>query len=348
MTTPSQILVLGSGKMARNVGAYFMRKGCAVHWASRDPERAVSLAKWVRRARRRLVGLEPALADVPEPAVACIGDGLLPACDFLIECAIEDVQAKQSLLDSVLPRLDGEPIVLSNSSSILPSAIHPDCVGLHFFYPVELTGFVEVVFADSTPSEQRDAVLSLMRTLELTGLEQTEATAFAVNRLPLPLHAECFHALTEGWPRDAVDEATKSDLLPAGQLTVMDAIGVDILLPAARNYVGRLTPETQRDYAALLDGLAQPQTSGTMAAGDGADLARRFLYTFINACYHSVQVGDLTQDALELVLRGLHDAESSLAAAVEREGRARIASELDELHKATGRGYLAPAAALRS
>jgi 3-hydroxybutyryl-CoA dehydrogenase len=355
-----RILIVGSGKMARNVGLFFAGQGYATSFVSRDGDRLRALEGWARRRLRRFA----ALGAGPEAATFHLAPtGSLPPAELVLEAVEEQTARKRQALASLPAAALAHGLLLSISSSILPSEIHPDCVGLHFFYPVELTRFAELVLPAGTPAARREQLLALVAQSGLDFVEQDERAAFAVNQLLLPLQAECMQALRNGCSSAELDDATRSPLLPMGQLSLMDTIGLDVVLPAVRNYLDRLAPELRQDLEPLAAGLGTLGELGKRGNknGDGlccgaplpwpldpryrpepASLRRLFL----NSCVGAADRGLVGRAALDRVLRAVFGAVVGFEEALAAEDPVELRSTLESLFIRTGRWYFSPAPSL--
>ena len=337
------LLVLGSGKMALDVGSYFLARGHAVTWRTGSAARRDDIARRVATAARRAaraLGIPPdrvpARAEPPDA-----NDLFRP--DVVIETTREDVEAKREAFRRIAPRLAAGTLLLSNSSSILPGEIVSGCAGMHFFFPAELTGLVEIIFPDGFPAERAEAVRRLARDAGLSFIEQDERTAFAVNRLLVPLQAEVMRALTEGTPPAVADARAVSDLLPRGPLRFMDAVGLDVIADAAARYVARMPEADARDVRVLPESLALVVARGKLGDKNGsgllsgdplpwpareprpgeADALRaRLRGVFLATCRRFLDDGDLDRRALDLVLRVILGAEVSFDEAMATDARA--------------------------
>jgi len=364
----ARLLVAGSGKMARDIGLFFLKRGCAVSWLSRDADRLAALEKRIRKSVRRLAALSADPAPDPQVSFHPYDDPQVPAPDVIIECVNESLPDKRHVFRRLEPLAPDDAILAGSSSSILPSQIHPRCIGLHFFHPTELTGLVEMVTPGAYPRPFRARLKTLLRECGVEIIEQTERTAFAVNRLLLPLQAECLRALVSGSRAQDVDAASASELLPMGQLRFMDSVGLDVIHPAACNYVQRMAAGLAADYAPLEQSLKQLLDMGKRGAKNrdglllgqplpwpsapdarpGPDaLHKNCLYLLINTCYHFLESGQLTESDLVLVLNSLFQSESSFQEIVQHEGSTAILDALARQHAETGFSYFAPAPALK-
>jgi 3-hydroxyacyl-CoA dehydrogenase len=367
-TAREKVIIAGSGKMARDVGMFFLGRGHDVAWLSRDAARLDSLAAWVRKRIARLAGIVPCWSP-GEPGFFVVGDPAIPDADVFIESINEELEEKRALLAALDRVIPPGAMRLTGSSSILPDAIHPACAGLHFFYPVELTGLVEAVFPDDYHGPDRERVIALLRRSELEHIEEAPAAAFSVNRLLLPVQNECFRALAAGVPAPEVDRASVSPVLPLGQLVLMDSIGLDVVYPAVKNFTMRVSPDLALQYAPLVDGLRSCLEMGKRGHKNhdglmlGAPLpwcghvacdeeTRRNLgemlqALFVNTCFHAVEHRLLSPRDLELALCSLFGWDRPLEDAWEPLGRARSREVLDDAFARTGLRYFMPTRELR-
>jgi 3-hydroxyacyl-CoA dehydrogenase len=358
------VLILGSGKMARNIGLFLHGRGCGVTWLSRDASRLESIEKHVGKALRRLSTFLPGGMEAPAARFLPYAHPDIPRPDIVIETINESLEEKRRVIGAVEHLLSADALLLTNSSSIPPHAVHPRCIGLHFFYPVELTCFAEIILADRSGAREKEKVIDLARELGLSFILQDPAGAFAVNRLLLPLQAEIFRALMAGAPPEAVERASVSSLLPMGHLSWMDGVGLDVILSSVRYYLASMPAGDARDYAPLRDGLGELVGMGKLGKknGDGLtrgaplpwkkpagrdeaeeDLHRRFHCLFIHTCFVFTERGRIGPGDLDLVLRCVFQSESDFAQAVERENKGRIIDFISDLYHKSGISYFRPA-----
>lgn len=355
-------MILGTGKLAKNIGLFFLKKKYPVCWASRDHAYLSTLKKSVTREMKRLQG-DNALSENEAPlAFYPLPDKNMPQPDIVIETTHESIDKKrQALGDCGGIFTNDSCIVLSNSSSILPWDIHPSCVGCHFFFPVELTGIVEVLFPESFPASRREAVLSRIRHWDLLPVVQSARNAFAINRLLLPLQAECFRMLLSGAGPQVINAATISELIPFGQLSFMDSVGLEVIQRSVENYVFRMPPSLQPDYAPLVNGLRDLVASGKSGnknrnglltgsplpwpASNGAEyqdmeiLKRRFLYLFLNTCHSFLKTEQISMSDLAVVFHSLFHSDKSAEQALQEQGNNVMKTRLETWYAETGASY---------
>jgi len=361
-------MILGSGKMARNVGAFFLGKGHSVAWLSRDEQRLAALAKQMGRTVRRIArGQGVAPDEVPATFHTYEDDGVAPP-DIIIENLNESLQDKRAAFDAVAHLANEDTLLLTNTSSIIPELITDHCVGMHFFYPAELSGFVEIVVPTAFPEWKRDRVVRFAAQSGLSFMLQSNHNAFVANRLLLALQAEVFRALEAGYPASWVDECSASPLLPMGQLSVMDAIGFDVLQPAVDNYVAMLPDSETADYAALQASLRSLLAAGKLGKknGDGLmcgaalpwktspdrpmdpeeHLRTLFLDLFVNSCFRTMETGMIDAGSLEQVLSSVFQSDVMLSELPEGKPGTLTAVRLEKLYSQTGLSYFKPSGLL--
>jgi 3-hydroxybutyryl-CoA dehydrogenase len=238
------VWILGTGRMARSIGAYLLASGRGVVFWSRDPARRAQAARFaerlVRRAARVLDRAPPAEARLLAPSGPRSGDeppAAVPAA--VIESIEEQLEAKRAVLAAVAPLLPPGCPRLTNASSLLPQEIGPAVLGLHFFYPVELCPLVELVLPPGAAPEDVAGARSLAEGAGLTVVEESGPAALLANRLWLPLQGLAAQAVSAGLPPAEVDQAARGGLLPLGPLGLMDAVGLDTVAAAVDNFLRR-------------------------------------------------------------------------------------------------------------
>jgi 3-hydroxyacyl-CoA dehydrogenase len=318
----ARIFILGSGKMALDAGLFFLGRGRRVTWVSGSRERLEKIGRRARAALDRLARSGP----VPDDAARTLPPGPLDLeeTDIVFETTAEDLERKRAVIESTGAGRSGA-LVLSNASSILPSTIHPRAAGFHLFYPVELTMVAETIFPAGFPAPLRERTMGLARDCGLKTLVQDEDRAFAANRVLLPVQCEAVRLLLEGGPPAVVDDASSCTVLPRGQLTLMDGVGLDIILASVRNYVGRMRKEKAQDYAPLLDGLGRLVAEGRLGRKNGSGFLiggplpwpaaplhediescrKRFLRLLLDTCLQFVERNAVERGDMDVILKNV-------------------------------------------
>lgn len=325
----SPVLILGTGKMARNIGSCFLAHGHAVTWYSEHAGHLAECEEYIAKVVRRLKRNGD---EVPEVAFVGAGGMESDAPYLLIEATHESIDKKRKVL-AAFRNLLGVPgtVLLSTSSSLLPDDIHPDCIGCHFFHPVELTGMVELILPDSVGEAAGATIKTVLSGLRLSIIEQTVRNAFAINRLLLPLQNEVFRLLIAGYEPREIDDASASPYCPLGQCSFMDMVGIDTIYASVVNYLSRMPASEQAGYAHLRDGLRQMvaankygrkngngicigeplawQRNGRSFSRHDWDILQNMLRL---TCDLFVADGQFTEDALSLALTSVFNADATV------------------------------------
>jgi 3-hydroxybutyryl-CoA dehydrogenase len=158
--------------------------------------------------------------------------------DLVIEAATERETVKQAIFEDLLPHLNPETILTSNTSSISLTKIgaatqRPDkVIGMHFFNPVPLMKLLEVVRGLATSDETTDIVVGVGRSMGKEPVEAMDSPGFISNHILCPMINEAIYAYHEGiGTAEAIDTVMKLGMNhPMGPLTLADLIGLDVVL----------------------------------------------------------------------------------------------------------------------
>lgn len=238
-----KILIAGSGKTALDIGHFLLERDFEVFWVTGSTEQKSTIDKQLAKFRRRR---EMFSADIIQPMTGhCYlhGDKQIPGVDVIIETTSEILVKKQQLFKSLQHLTTPKTLLFSNSSSFFPDSIHPNCFGAHFLFPLLLTNLVELIRPAEYSEERFQQSVTFLKKIDIDFIEQDHSNGFLINRLLLPLQAECLKAVRLGTPAPLVDEASRCGIFPIGQLSLMDRIGLDIIHNAAIQYTNYLETE---------------------------------------------------------------------------------------------------------
>ena len=353
--------------MGRDVGLFLLRQGWEVIWLTRHQERRQVFREILQKEVRRLGRVLGKEAQQFSYQSRTYGELKEISADLIVENGPEDVSVKRGIMETLKTRLNDEVLLASNSSSILPAQIHPDCVGLHFFYPLQLTNLVEVILPKTLTPLLKKQLMTWLREWHIQTIMQNEQNAFAANRLLLPLQAEVFRLLYEGVPPELIDTCSSSPFLPLGQLSLMDSIGLDTLNTAIRNYVQRMPPAEQKDYVQLIESLAVlvgmgkwgKKNKNGLLCGDPLPWPEKqetpilaesikdcLQHLFLNTCLRFLESDQLTKQDLNILFSSVYnggvnwnDFEAGL-------DKSHLKERLQACHLESGRSYYSPAASL--
>ena len=237
--------VIGAGQMGGGIAQVAAMSGLRVvlvdaslELADKGKAKIASLlAKQVEKGRMAVAARDALLArirtaDMPDEVAEC---------DFVIEAASEKLDLKMAVLRKCDAALAPGKWLASNTSSLSLTKLaagtsRPDrVIGMHFMNPPPLMKLVEVVRAVQTSDETHALTLALAAKMGKTTTTTTDAPAFLVNRILIPLLCEACFALQEGVGTVAdIDTSAKLGLNhPMGPFELSDLIGLDTVFAIA-------------------------------------------------------------------------------------------------------------------
>ena len=237
-----KIGVIGAGQMGNGIAQVFATAGFDVLLNDNNPE-ALNASKGLIETSLNKLVVRDRLS--PEEAIstlsrvnACTDLDALGQSDLIIEAATENEAIKHEIFKSLLPHLEPQTILTSNTSSIsitrlASSTDRPEkFMGFHFMNPVPIMQLVELIRGIATDEETYDALKALVRKIGKTASSAEDFPAFIVNRILIPMINEAVYALYEGVGTvESIDVSLKLGANhPMGPLELADFIGLDTCL----------------------------------------------------------------------------------------------------------------------
>jgi len=168
-------------------------------------------------------------------------DAVAAEADVAIEAALEDLELKRTLFRTLDAASSADTILATNTSALSIAAIaeatsHPErVVGLHFFNPAPVMRLVEVVSGPATSPAIAARATALVASWGREPVAVADSPGFIVNRVNRPFTLEALAALEKGEAGIAsIDEAVRAAGYPMGPFELMDLVGIDVNLAAAR------------------------------------------------------------------------------------------------------------------
>lgn len=159
-------------------------------------------------------------------------------CDFVVEAATENEAIKHEIFKKLVPNLNRDAIIATNTSSISITRLATNTdrpekfMGMHFMNPVPVMKLVELIRGIATSEDTFTQVRVLAEKLGKTVAMSEDFPAFIVNRILLPMINEAVYTLHEGVGNvQSIDTAMKLGANhPMGPLELGDFIGLDTCL----------------------------------------------------------------------------------------------------------------------
>lgn len=342
----ARLAVIGAGTMGAGIAQVALEAGWEVRLQDVTPGA-------VERARERISdGLtRRASRAVPDPAqrdrfvagyltklgvAASLSDAAADAT-LVIEAVVEDLDAKRALFAELDEAADRDTILATNTSALSVSKIAEGArfaasrvVGLHFFNPAPLLALVEVVAGNRSADWALERAAAFVEGWGKTPIRCADSPGFIVNRVNRPFTLEALRLLRAGAGTvEAIDAAVVEAGFPMGPFTLMDLIGLDINLAAARSLfeafgrpprfrpspiqeelvaAGRLGRKTGEGFYRYERGqqvgpaarFAAPPTS---SADDAIGIADRLALAIVNEAYRALGDGVATADDIDRAMQ---------------------------------------------
>jgi 3-hydroxybutyryl-CoA dehydrogenase len=181
-------------------------------------------------------------------------DALGAEAGVVIEAALEDLELKQAVFRALDAATGPDVILATNTSALSVAAIaeattHPQrVIGLHFFNPAPVMPLVEVVVTPAADEAMVARAAALVAAWGKTAVRCGDTPGFIVNRVNRPFTLEALRMLEAGEASiPAIDTAVRAGGFPMGPFELMDLVGIDVNLAAARGiWVGLGRPDRLR------------------------------------------------------------------------------------------------------
>ena len=233
--------VIGAGTMGAGIAqAFAVTDGYEVVLCDIKQEFADGGKARIQKALDKQVAkgrMEQAKADEILAKISTHGDNEAVAdCDLVVEAAIERMDLKQQLFQSLDKICKPEAILASNTSSLslteISKGMNRAVVGMHFFNPAPVMKLVEVIAGMNTKQDTVDRINEIAVEIGKTPVEVKEAAGFVVNRILIPMINEAVGIYAEGVASaEDIDTAMKLGANhPMGPLSLGDLIGLDVCL----------------------------------------------------------------------------------------------------------------------
>jgi 3-hydroxybutyryl-CoA dehydrogenase len=344
--------VVGAGTMGAGIAQLAIEAGHDVFIHDVD-------AAAIERGRRRIrTGLERRAArlDLDADSAELWVDGRLQRLhdaptladlaaadpELIVEAALEDLEAKRAIFRALDDLLPATTILATNTSALSVAAIASAArqparvVGLHFFNPAPVMPLVEVVVAPVTDPAIADRAATMVTAWGKVAVRCTDTPGFIVNRVNRPFTLEALAILESGDATvETIDRALRAEGFPMGPFELMDLVGIDVNLAAARGIfeaavrardpladrfrpspiqerlvaAGRLGRKTDGGFYAYDDAgrAAGPATSfdgpPDPPGGGDVEIARRLTLAIVVEAYRAVGDGVASPADVDLAMR---------------------------------------------
>ncbi|NUQ63107.1 MAG: hypothetical protein HUU20_11575 [Pirellulales bacterium] len=239
--------IVGAGTMGGSIAAATVRAGLPVVITDHDAGALETLP-------RRMLAESLAAADPPferdRAPDSLVRQTANPSefeqCDLIVEALVEDFFVKERELVELERRLPIDTVLGSNTSTLSIGRLAARLVrpgrfcGIHFFPPVSQRRLVEIVPGPQSSPATVAAAVAFALALGKVPLIVPDTPGFLVNRLMLFYLSEALQLLTEGATIEAVERTATDFGMAIGPLSLIDQIGLDVILDCGWVLAGTL------------------------------------------------------------------------------------------------------------
>lgn len=239
----NKVLIIGAGQMGggiaqvmaqgglqvllRDIKQEFVDRGIAN--IEKNLARSVEKNKLTPEAKAEIMGRIQGIVNLD--AENC-------KVDLVVEAAIENMELKKEVFQTLDKFCPAHTVFASNTSSLPITAIAAltgradRFIGMHFFNPAPVMQLVEIICGLATTEECFSAVKGLAERLGKTPVRVSDFPGFVGNRIMIPMINEAVFALMEGVASaEDIDNVAKLGFNhPMGPLALSDLIGNDTVL----------------------------------------------------------------------------------------------------------------------
>ena len=238
-----RVLVIGAGQMGsgiaqvmaqgglevvlRDIKEEFVQRG--ITGIAKNLNKAVEKGKMTQESRDEIMKRISGVVELDEKACKV---------DLAIEAAVENLELKRGIFETLDTLCPAETILASNTSSLPITVLGSitkrpaKVIGMHFFNPAPVMKLVEVIKGLATSEETFTAIKALAEALGKSPVEVSDAPGFVGNRIMIPMINEAIFTLAEGVASaEDIDNVAKLGFgHPMGPLALSDLIGNDTIL----------------------------------------------------------------------------------------------------------------------
>lgn len=238
-----KVLIIGAGQMGSGIAQVMAQGGLQVTLRDIKPEFVQKGIAGIEKNLNRSVEKGKMSAEDKAAIFSRISGTVeldAAACDvdLVVEAAIENVEIKKDIFQTLDKQCPAHAILATNTSSLPLTQIAAftkradKVIGMHFFNPAPVMKLVEVIKGLATSEETFAEIKALAEKLGKSPVEVNDFPGFVGNRIMMPMINEAVYTLMEGVASaEDIDTVAKLGFNhPMGPLALSDLIGNDTVL----------------------------------------------------------------------------------------------------------------------
>ena len=174
--------------------------------------------------------------------------------DLVVEAVVENPKVKQAVLAEVEDKVKEDTILASNTSTISISLLakalkRPEnFVGMHFFNPVHMMPLVEVIRGEKSSELAIATTVAYAKKMGKNPIVVNDCPGFLVNRVLFPYFGGFDLLVRDGADFQAVDKVMEKFGWPMGPAYLLDVVGIDTGVHAAKVMAEGFPERMKPDY----------------------------------------------------------------------------------------------------
>lgn len=239
----NKILIIGAGQMGAGIAQVMAQNGLQVVLRDIKDEYVQKGINGIERNLDKSVAKGKLSAETKTAVLSRISgtvelNAAVCDVDLVLEAAVENINIKREIFQSLDQLCPGHTVFASNTSSLPITALaaltgRPDkFIGMHFFNPAPVMKLVEIINGLATSEATFAAIEALALALGKTPVRVADYPGFVGNRIMMLMINEAVFTLMEGVATaEDIDNVAKLGFShPMGPLALADLIGNDTVL----------------------------------------------------------------------------------------------------------------------
>ncbi len=357
-----KIGIVGYGKMGKDIFSLFFDKLPDAQFVVIDlfgaEENTAALIKTLDKSLKRKKLTEEQYEFKKGSFLFTDDTSALSGCDVVIEAVFENMAAKKELFAKAAQAVSDECLLLTNTSSLDIASVFSDiphkerCFGLHFFYPVKLTGFVELNILPDTAGSNAEKAAQLVKAAGKKPIVFEGEYHIYLNQILACMVSHAIY-LRESFGASVaeVGKAVEELFAVAGPFDVLDSVGLGLMAGSPDNFRiernkgllgygcekmnGWLSEGCPKETLTFLDFMAEREKAA------GADCGKAALYMTALILNETVNAASEYSGDKNVLLEAVQDTlglAEPMKAYYEKYGAGDIFAALDELYGKTSFG----------
>ena len=239
----NKVLIIGAGQMGSGIAQVMAQGGLTVILQDIKPEFVQKGLQSIEKNLTKAVEKGKLDADSKTAIMSRISgatqlDATTGQVDLVVEAAVENMNIKREIFQTLDTLCPAHTILASNTSSLPLTEVAATTkradrvIGMHFFNPAPVMKLVEVIRGLATSQETFKRIEALSVRLGKTPVNVADFPGFVGNRIMIPMINEAIYTLMEGVASaEDIDTVAKLGFNhPMGPLALSDLIGNDTVL----------------------------------------------------------------------------------------------------------------------